>query len=113
MGFKLNCKEDLEALKSMEPVYKKESHVHQFIIPFETAVWNEEDLPLRRPQQNNAPIVSTDQGSQQNNALTLSTDQQTQQDNDSGSGQSNITEHQYQAALPQRETQNQGGSLQA
>ena len=38
---KLNCKEDLEALKNIEIIYKEESHIHQFIIPFETAVCNE------------------------------------------------------------------------
>ena len=68
MGFKLSCGNDLETLKNMESIYKEESHVHQFIIPFETTVWNEEDLPRRRSQQNNAPNVSTDQGTQQNNS---------------------------------------------
>ena len=113
MGFKLNCKEDLEALKNMEPVYKEESHVHQFIIPFKTAVWNEEDIPPRRPQQNNAPNMSTNQGSQQSNAPTMNTDQQATQNTNSGSEQRNSTEQQNPAALPQRERQNQGGSLQA
>ena len=101
MGIKLNCKEDLEALKNMEPVYKEESHVHQFIIPFETAVWNEEDLPPRRSQQNNAPNVSTEQGPQQNN--NSGSEQNTGQNN----------EQQDHAQLPQRKTQNRGGSLQA
>ena len=94
----------------METIYKEESHVHQYIIPFETAVWNEEDLPPRRPQQITAPTAGTNPGSQQNNALTVSTDQQTQQNNDSGSGQNNITEQQDLAALPQRDTQNRGGN---
>ena len=113
MDFKLNCKEDLEALKNIVPGYKEESHVHQFIIPFETAVWNEEDIPLRRPQQNNAPNESTDQGSQQSNTLTKNTDQQVTQNNNSGSEQNVSTEQQNLAALPQRVTQNRGDSLQA
>ena len=45
MGFKFNCPADLQTLKNMEPIYKEECHVHQFIIPFETAVWNEDNLP--------------------------------------------------------------------
>ena len=45
----------------METIYKEESHIHQFIIPFETAVWNEEDLPPRRSQKNNVPNVNTEQ----------------------------------------------------
>ena len=45
MGFKLNCPEDLAALKSMENIYKEGTHIPQYIVPFETAVWNEEDLP--------------------------------------------------------------------
>ena len=49
MGFKLNCKEDLEALKNIVPGYKEESHVHELIIPSETAVWNEEDKQEHRP----------------------------------------------------------------
>ena len=106
MGFKLNCKEDLEALKKMEPVYKEECHVHQFIIPFETAVWNEEDIPPRRPQQNNAPNESIKQGSQQSNTLTLNTDQQATLNNGSGSGQNTNNEQRGAAALPPRETQN-------
>ena len=38
MGFKLNSSTDLETLKNMETIYKEESHIHQFIVPFETAV---------------------------------------------------------------------------
>ena len=71
MGFKLSCGNDLETPKNMELIYKEESHVHQFIIPFKTAVWNEEDITPRRPQRNNAPNESTNQGSQQSNALTM------------------------------------------
>ena len=41
LGFKLNCKEDLETLKNIVPGYKEESHVHELIIPSKTAVWNE------------------------------------------------------------------------
>ena len=76
MGLKLNCKEDLEALKNIVPGYKEESHVHELIIPSETAVWNEEDIPLSE---------STDQGSQQSNTLTMNTDLQVTQNNNSGS----------------------------
>ena len=85
MGLKLNCKEDLEALKNIVPGYKEESHVHELIIPSETAVWNEEDIPLRRPQLNIEPSESTDQGSQQSNTLTMNTDLQVTQNNNSGS----------------------------
>ena len=90
-------------MKKMEPVYKEECHVHQFIIPFETAVWSEEDIPPRRPQQNNAPNVSTNPDPQQTNALTMNTDQQVTQNTNSGSEQNNSTEQQTPAALPQRE----------
>ena len=100
MGFKLNCKEDLEALKKMEQVYKEECHVHQFIIPFETAVWNEDDGPLRRPQQNNPPSENPNPGSQQTNALTMNTDQQGTQNTNSGSEQNSSTEHQTPDPLP-------------
>ena len=51
MGFKLSCGNDLETLKNMESIYKEESHIHQFIIPFDTTVWNKEDLP---PQEESA-----------------------------------------------------------
>ena len=85
MSLKLNCKEDLEALKNIVPGYKEESHVHELIIPAETAVWNEEDIPLRRPQLNIEPSESTDQGSQQSNTLTMNTDLQVTQNNNSGS----------------------------
>ena len=44
-GFKLSSNRDLETLKSIEMTYREESHIHQFNIPFKTAVWNEEDLP--------------------------------------------------------------------
>ena len=76
MSLKLNCKEDLEALKNIVPGYKEESHTHELIIPSETAVWNEEDIPLSE---------STDQGSQQSNTLTMNTDLQVTQNNNSGS----------------------------
>ena len=103
MGFKLNCNEDLAALKSMENVFKEESHIHQFIIPFETAAWNPEDLPpTRRTQERNA--VASNQ-----TAVT-------QEQNSSSSGsqtanQGNPNVEQTSTALPQRETQNRGGSL--
>ena len=51
LGFKLNCKEDLETLKNIVPGYKEESHVHELIIPSETAVWNEEDIPPGGPSR--------------------------------------------------------------
>ena len=38
MSFKLISNQDLETLKNMEKIYKEESHVHQFNIPFKTAV---------------------------------------------------------------------------
>ena len=103
MGFKLNCPEDLAALKSMENIYKEESHIHQFIVPFETAVWNEEDLaPARRAQVRDA--TAGDQ------AATP----QVQDPTSSGSqnaNQSNASSEQTSTALPQRETQTRGGSL--
>ena len=103
MGFKLNCPEDLAALKSMENVYKKESHTHQYIIPFETAVWNEEDLPpSRRAQGRNATAGDQTANSQEQNPTS------------SGSqiaNQGNLNAEQTSTALPQRETQNRGGSL--
>ena len=103
MGFKLNCPEDLAALKSMENIYKEESHIHQFIVPFETAVWNEEDLaPARRAQVRDA--TAGDQ------AATP----QVQDPTSSGSqnaNQSNASSEQTSNALPQRETQTRGGSL--
>ena len=103
MGFKLNCPEDLAALKSMENIYKEESHIHQYIIPFETAVWNEEDLPpSRRAQGRNA--TAGDQ----------TATPQVQDPTSSGSqtaNQSNSNTEQTPPALPQRETQSRGGSL--
>ena len=103
MGFKLNCPEDLAALKSMENIYKEESHIHQYIVPFETAVWNEEDLATtRRDQERNA--TAGDQ------AATP----QVQDPTSSGSqnaNQSNVSSEQTSTALPQRETQTRGGSL--
>ena len=104
MGFKLNCPEDLAALKSMENVYKEESHIHQYIIPFETAVWNEEDLPpSRRAQGRNATAGDQTATSQEQNPT--SSGSQT-------ANQSNVnTEQTPPAPLPQRETQNRGGSL--
>ena len=57
MAFKLTCASDLEALKNIEPIYKEECHVHQFIIPSKTAVLNQDD---QTPQQNN------NSGSEQN-----------------------------------------------
>ena len=103
MGFKLNCPEDLAALKSMENVYKEESHIHQYIIPFETAVWNEEDLPpSRRAQGRNATAGDQTTTSQEQNPT--SSGSQT-------ANQSNLNAEQTSTALPQRETQNRGGSL--
>merc|ERR1711867_146857 len=103
MGFKLNCNEDLAALKSMENVFKEESHIHQFIIPFETAAWNPEDLPpSRRAQGRNAA------------AGNQTTDTQEQNPPSSGSQTANTgnpNAEQTSTALPQRETQNRGGSL--
>ena len=112
MSFKFNCKEDLEALKKMEQIYKEECHVHQFNIPFETAIWMNDEGPLRRPQ-NTPPNVNSNPESQQTNALTTSTDQQGAQSSNSGSEQNISTEQQNLAALPQRVTQNRGDSLQA
>ena len=84
----------------MESIYKEESHIHQFIIPFETTVWNEEDLPPRR--SNRAAInVSTEQGNQQNN--NSGSEQNTQQN----------TVQQNPAPLPPREAQTRGDNLQA
>ena len=103
MGFKLNCPEDLAALKSMENIYKEGSHIPQYIVPFETADWNEEDLaPTRRAQARNA--TAGDQ------AATP----QVQDPTSSGSqnaNQSNASSEQTSTALPQRETQTRGGSL--
>lgn len=79
MSFKLNFGNDLETPKNMQVIYKEESHIHQFISPFETAVWNEENLPLRRSQKNNAPNVNTEQRPQQNN--NSGSEQNTQQNN--------------------------------
>ena len=100
MGFKLNHGNVLDTPKNMEVIYKEESHIHQFIIPFETAVWNEEDLPPRRSQKKNA-AENTEQRPQQN--INSGSEQNTQQNN----------EQQNPAQLPQRATQNRGGSLQA
>ena len=65
MGFKLSCASDLETLKNMETIFKEESHVHQFIVPFETTVWNEADLPPRRNHRND-PANNAEQRNQQN-----------------------------------------------
>ena len=86
----------------MEQIYKEECHVHQFNIPFETAVWINDDGPLRRPQ-NIPPSENPNPGSQQTNALTTSTDQQGAQSSNSGSEQSNSTEQQSSEPLPQRD----------
>ena len=101
MGFKLNCASDLETLKNMETIFKEESHIHQFIVPFETAVWNKEDLPPRRSHRNDFANGNAEQRNQQNSSSGL--EQNTLKTN----GQQNP------APLPQRETQTRGGSLQA
>ena len=108
MGFKLNCKEDLEALKMMEFIYKEELHIHQFIIPFETAVWNEEDIPPRMSQSNNIQNTNTNPASQQANVLALNSDQQVDQNTSSGSMQNTNNEQQPPAALPPREDADPG-----
>ena len=100
MSFKLNSNQDLETLKNMEKIYKEESHVHQFNIPFETAVWNEANLPIRGTQST-APAVNTPSNPQQSNSS--SSEMNTQQN----------TEQQNQAPLPQRKVQTQDGSLQS
>ena len=96
MGFKLNRLEDLAALKSTENVYKKESHTHQYAIPSETAVWNEENLPpSRRVQGRNATAGDQTATSQEQNPT--SSGSQT-------ANQSNMnTEQTPPAPLPQRE----------
>ena len=103
MGFKLSSTSELETLKNMETILKEEVHIHQFIVPFETAVWNEEDLaPARRAQVRDA--TAGDQ------AATP----QVQDPTSSGSqnaNQSNASSEQTSTALPQRETQTRGGSL--
>ena len=108
MGFKLNCKEDLETLKMMESIFKEESHIHQFIIPFETAVWNEQDIPPRTPQNNNAQAsntqaTNTNSTTQQASQLALNTDQVVNQNSSSGSTPNTNNEQQHLAPLPQRE----------
>jgi hypothetical protein len=108
MGFKLNCKEDLEALKMMESIYKEELHIHQFIIPFETAVWNEEDIPPRMSQSNNTQNANTNPAPQQANVLALNSDQQVNQNTNSGSMQNTSNEQQPPAALPPREDADPG-----
>ena len=76
MGFKFNCAEDLQALKNMEPVYKEECYMHQFIIPFKTTVWSEDNLPpmnqtntsgnsSQTPQQNNSGLEQNNQNNAQ------------------------------------------------
>ena len=83
MGFKLNGPDDHAALKSMETIFKEESHIHQFVIPFNTAVWNEEDLPpLRRPHETAASSGNQQNTSQQNGPAS-SGSQTTQQQNSS------------------------------
>ena len=48
-----------------------------FITPFETAVWNEEDLPPRRPQENRDANAGTQQNtSSQQNGTASSGSQQ-------------------------------------
>ena len=100
MSFKLNCTQDLETLKNMEKIYKEEMHVHQFNVPFETAVWNESELPIRNAQSNTTPAdnaASTQQSS--NSSPEANTQQNTEQ-------QQNLT------PLPPRSAQTPGGSLQ-
>ena len=114
MGFKLSGPDDLAALKSMENIFKEESHIHQFIIPFETAVWNEEDLPpLRRPET--TATSGNQQNNSQQNGSASSGSQPTQQQNSSEphTQQLNAGEQQMPAPLEQRTMQTRGCSLQA
>ena len=100
MSFKLNCTKDLETLKSMEKIYKEECHVHQFNLPFETAVWNESELPIRNSQSKTTPAGNENANPQQSNnsGLEVNTQQNTEQQN--------------QTPIPQRPAQTPGGSLQ-
>ena len=98
MSFKLTCTQDLETLKNMEKIYKEEMHVHQFNVPFETAVWNESELPIRNAQSDATPAS--------NNPL-----QSNSSSPGAGTQQSN-EQQQNPAPLPQRPAQTPGGSLQ-
>ena len=98
MSFKLTCTQDLETLKNMEQIHMEEMHVHQFNVPFETAVWNESELPIRNAQSNATPSSNNPQ--QSNNSSP-------------GAGTQQSTEQQQNPApLPQRTAQTPGGSLQ-